>query len=72
MKTFAAGTHTITAVFADATSEVKLVIKEPVAEAPESPKTGDSLPGLPPAIVLLAAIAAASAIVVKRRFVVEK
>ena len=72
LKTFAAGTHTITAVFADATSEVKLVIKEPAAEAPESPKTGDSLPGLPPAIVLLAAIAAASAIVVKRRFVVEK
>ncbi|MBO4685326.1 MAG: hypothetical protein J5628_01560 [Lachnospiraceae bacterium] len=72
LKTFAAGTHTITAVFADASSEVKLLIKEPVVDAPESPKTGDSLPGLPPAIVLLAAIAAASAIVVKRRFVVEK
>ncbi|MCR5376089.1 MAG: hypothetical protein K6E71_05005, partial [Lachnospiraceae bacterium] len=72
LKTFAAGTHTITAVFADASSEVKLVIKEPVAEAPESPKTGDSLPILPLGIVLLAAIAAASAIVVKRRFVVEK
>jgi hypothetical protein len=72
LKTFAAGTHTITAVFADASSEVKLVIKEPVAEAPESPKTGDSLSVLPLGIVLLAAIGAASAIVVKRRFVVEK
>ena len=72
LKTFAAGTHTITAVFADASSEVKLLIKEPVVDAPESPKTGDSLPVLPLGIVLLAAIAAASAIVVKRRFVVEK
>lgn len=54
LKALGAGEHTITVVFADATSDVKLVIKEPEVTEPEvkptepekveSPKTGDGLP----------------------------
>ena len=54
LKALGAGEHTITVVFADATSDVKLVIKEPEVTEPEvkptepekveSPKTGDGMP----------------------------
>ncbi|MBP5489695.1 MAG: hypothetical protein J6Y10_03745 [Lachnospiraceae bacterium] len=80
LKALSAGEHTITVVFADALSEVKLVIKEPVEEepepsptpipipdAPQAPKTGDGFPVLPIAVVMLFAIAGAAGVTAYRK-----
>ena len=66
LKALGAGEHTITVVFADATSDVKLVIKE--AEKVESPKTGDGLPmGMITAMALVALLGAVGVMVQRRR-----
>ena len=66
LKALSAGEHTITVVFADATSDVKLVIKE--AEKVESPKTGDGLPmGMITAMALVALLGAVGVMVQRRR-----
>ncbi len=78
LKALGAGEHTITVVFADATSDVKLVIKEPEVTEPEvkptepekveSPKTGDGLPmGVVTAMALVALLGAAAVTVQRRR-----
>ena len=78
LKALSAGEHTITVVFADATSDVKLVIKEPEVTEPEvkptepekveSPKTGDGLPmGVVTAMALVALLGAAAVTVQRRR-----
>lgn len=78
LKALGAGEHTITVVFADATSDVKLVIKEPEVTEPEvkptepekveSPKTGDGMPmGVVTAMALVALLGAAAVTVQRRR-----
>lgn len=80
LKALSAGEHTITVVFADALSEVQLVIKEPVEEepepsptpipipdAPQAPKTGDGFPVLPIAVVMLITIAGAAGVTAYRK-----
>jgi ribosomal protein S12 len=82
LKALSAGEHTITVVFADATSDVKLVIKEPEVTEPEvkptepekveSPKTGDGLPmGVVTAMALVALLGAAAVTVQRRRGAAE-
>ena len=68
LKTLSVGTHTITVVFVDGKAEVKLIIKEPSKSvAPATPVTGDTLPVVPLALVMIVTFAGAAGMVMYRR-----
>ncbi len=68
LKTLSVGTHTITVVFVDGKAEVKLIIKEPAKSvAPATPVTGDALPVVPLALVMIVTFAGAAGMVMYRK-----